>query len=57
MFDFAIIKLTDGTEIINPSMKTPFESLTPLQLMEYTEMDNRLFAMERQAKKKRKVGA
>lgn len=56
MFDFAIIKLIDGTEIINPSMKTPFESLTPLQLMEYTEIDNRLFAMERQAKRNKRVG-
>ena len=39
MFDFRIIICSDGTEIIDKTLKTPYDSLTPVQLVEYTEMD------------------
>ena len=28
MFDFRIINLQDGTQVIDPEIKTPYESLT-----------------------------
>ena len=47
MFNFRIITLSDGTQIIDPSLKTPYDSLTPLQMVEYTEMDEKIAYMER----------
>ena len=51
MFDFRIIICTDGTEIIDRSLKTPYNALTPLQMLEYTEMDKQLSLMERLERK------
>lgn len=39
MFDFRIITCTDGTQVIDPSLKTPYSALTPVQMAEYMEMD------------------
>lgn len=47
MFDFRIINLPDGNQVIDRSLKTPYSSLTPVQMVEYTEMDNRLLFMDR----------
>lgn len=51
MFDFRIIICTDGTEVIDRSLKTPYNALTPLQMLEYTEMDKQLSLMERLERK------
>jgi hypothetical protein len=51
MFNFRIIMCTDGTEIIDRSLKTPYNALTPMQMVEYTEMDNRLANMDRMERK------
>ena len=40
MFNFRIIRCADGTDTIDRKLKTPYNALTPLQLIEYTEMDN-----------------
>ena len=40
--------------MIDTTLKTPYESLTPVQMLEYTEMDKQLAYMERLKKKKRK---
>lgn len=53
MFEFRIITCADGTEIIDRSLKTPYKSLTPLQMVEYLEMDNRLAYMDRTERKAR----
>ena len=53
MFDFRIIICPDGTEIIDTALKTPYEALTPVQMIEYVEMDARLSYMETMAKKAR----
>ena len=53
MFNFRIIDTADGNQIIDRNLKTPYEALTPLQMVEYTETDNRLLIMdtiERKAK-------
>ena len=47
MFNFRIIDTADGNQIIDRNLKTPYEALTPLQMVEYTEMDNRLLIMDR----------
>lgn len=62
MFDFRIINLPDGTEIIDRNLKTPYKALTPLQMVEYIEMDVQLVIMDKmerrakeEAERKRKL--
>ena len=54
MFDFRIIDMPDGSQVIEPSFKTPFNSLTPSQMEDYIEMDKQLAYMERMKKRERK---
>lgn len=51
MFNFRIINLANGNQIIDPSLKTPYDSLTPLQMVEYTEMDEKIAYMDRMKRK------
>lgn len=51
MFNFRLINTPDGNQIIDTTLKTPYSSLTPLQMIEYIEMDNRLAYMERMERK------
>lgn len=51
MFDFRIIICTDGTEIIDRSLKTSYNALTPLQMLEYIELDKQLSIMEKLERK------
>lgn len=53
MFDFRIIDTPDGNQIIDRNLKTPYKALTPLQVVEYLEMDNRLAYMDRMERKAR----
>lgn len=53
MFNFRIIPCADGTEVIDTNLKTPYKALTPLQMVEYLEMDNRLAYMDRVERKAR----
>ncbi len=62
MFDFRIIDTEDGNQIIDRNLKTPYNALTPIQMVEYLEMDNRLVYMDRmerkageEAERKRKI--
>lgn len=52
-FDFRIIDTECGNQIIDRNLKTPYSALTPLQMMEYLEMDNRLAYMDRMKRKVR----
>lgn len=54
MFNFRIIPCADGTEIIDMTLKTPYESLTPSQMVDYVETDKTLACMERMEEKERK---
>lgn len=54
MFEFRIINTPDGNQIIDHTLKTPYSSLTPMQMVEYTEMDNQLAFMDRQKQRQRK---
>lgn len=51
MFNFRIIDTPDGNQIIDRTLKTPYEALTPVQMVEYTEMDNRMAFMDRMERK------
>lgn len=53
LFDFKIIDTEDGNQIIDRNLKTPYKSLTPLQMVEYLEMDNQLAYMDRIERKAR----
>lgn len=53
MFDFRIIDTADGNQIIDRNLKTPYNALTPLQMVKYLEMDNRLAYMDRMERKAR----
>ena len=58
MFNFRLINTPDGNQIIDTTLKTPYESLTALQMLEYMEIENQLSRMERkqrrEAEKQRK---
>ena len=54
MFNFRIIYMSDGNQVIDPSFKTPFNSLTPSQLEDYIEMDKQIAYMERMKEKERR---
>ncbi len=53
MFDFRIIDTADGNQVINRNLKTPYNALTPLQMVEYIEMDAQLSVMDRMEQKSR----
>lgn len=53
MFEFRIIDTPDGNQIIDRNLKTPYNALTTLQMVEYLEMDNRLAYMDRVERKAR----
>ena len=40
MFNFRIIDTVDGNQIIDRQLKTPYNALTPTQMVEYMEVDD-----------------
>lgn len=46
MFDFRIIDTPDGNQVIDPSLKTPYDSLTPSKMIDYIEMDKQMTYMD-----------
>ena len=54
MFNFRLINTPDGNQIIDTTLKTPYDSLTPLQMVEYMEMDNQLEYMKRMERKQQR---
>ena len=62
MFEFRIIETADGNQIIDRQLKTPYNALTPTQMVEYIEIDNQIEYMkrikkkqQREAERKRKI--
>ncbi len=51
MFDFRIIDTKDGNQVIRRDLKTPYDTLTLLQYIEYTNMEVQLYIADRQKKK------
>ena len=54
MFNFRIISCTDGTQVIDPSLKTPYSTLTPVQMEEYMEIGTQIAFMERMKRKSKR---
>ena len=54
MFNFRLINTPDGNQIIDTTLKTPYSSLTPIQMVEYIEMDNQLEYMKRIERKQKR---
>ena len=54
MFNFRLINTPDGNQIIDTTLKTPYDSITPIEMMEYIEVDNRLAYMERMERKQKR---
>lgn len=51
MFNFRIIDTADGNQVIRRDLKTPYSALTPLQYVEYTNMEIQLYIADRQKRK------
>lgn len=47
-FNFRIIKTANGAEIIDSTLSTPYNSLTPMQMIDYINVENSLYFAERQ---------
>lgn len=54
MFNFRIIDTVDGNQIIDRKLKTPYSALTPIQMIEYVEVDTQLAFMDMLERKERK---
>ena len=54
MFNFRLINTPDGNQIIDFTLKTPYSSITPIQMEEYIEIDNQLAYMERIERKQKR---
>lgn len=58
MFNFRIIDIADGNQVIDRNLKTLYNALTSLQMVEYMEMDIQLSIidrMERKAKREAEI--
>ena len=53
-FNFRLINTPDGNQIIDETLKTPYTALNPVQMVEYTEVDNNLSYMRRLERQKRR---
>lgn len=54
MFNFRLINTPGGNQIIDSTLSTPYEALTPVQMVEYTEMERQIAIMERMERKARR---
>lgn len=50
-FNFRIINLPNGDQIIDQRLRTPINALTAVQMTEYAEMDMQIAIMERMKRK------
>lgn len=53
MFNFRIIEIGTGDQIIDRTLKTPLNALTPIQMVEYLEMEEQISYMDRMERKAR----
>lgn len=53
-FEFRIINLSDDTQVIDRTLKTPYEVLTAIQMAEYLEMDEQMAFMDKIKRRKQR---
>ena len=51
VFDFRIETASNGVEVINTHLQTPWSALPPEMLITYKEVENSLYASERMKRK------
>ena len=54
MFNFRLIETPDGNQIIDTTLKTQYDSITPIEMMEYMEVDAQLDYMRRMERKQQR---
>ena len=54
MFNFRLINTPDGNQIIDTTLKTPYDSITAVEMLEYMEVDARLEHMRRMERKQQR---
>ena len=54
MFNFRIINTPDGNQIIDATLKTPYDSITPIEMIEYIEVDAQLDYIKRMERKQQR---
>ena len=54
MFNFRLINTPDGNQIIDTTLKTPYDSITPIEMIEYIEVDASITYMERLERKQKR---
>ena len=54
MFNFRLINTPDGNQIIDTTLKTPYDSITAVEMLEYMEVDARLEYMKRMERKEQR---
>lgn len=52
VFEFRIVNLSDDIQVIDRTLKTPYDALTPLQMEEYMQIDAQLDYMDRMKRRK-----
>ena len=54
MFNFRLINTQDGNQIIDTTLKTPYDSITPIEMVEYIEVDASIAYMEQMERKQKR---
>lgn len=54
MFNFRLINMPNGNQIIDTHLKTPINALTPLQMIEYRKMEVLLYQSKRLKKRQKR---
>lgn len=49
-FNFRIIRTANGVEVIDDTLSTPYSALTPMQMLDYINVENSLYFSERHKK-------
>ena len=57
MFDFRIIEMPDGNQIIDRNLKMPYNALTAVQMVKYIEVDTQLTIADRMKRKRQREEA
>lgn len=55
MFNFRLIVTADGNQIIDLSQNTPYETISPIEMLEYIEVDEKLAFSERLERRKQRL--
>ena len=50
-FNFRIMQTAEGVEVIDETLLTPFDALTPVMQIEYMKTENALLQMKRMQKR------